>query len=232
MPNLQQYYRQGLGGAAPAVRPSQAPKSPQLPRFGGAPQFGRNPTQIPLDQWGRPLSSQEAFRQKYPQYFGGSPPVGNTGSQPFAASSPPQSVAAPTRPSGGGTSQLPGMPQVPGFIFAPNGGVFAKTGNEMVNRLLATGMVNFGANLAGSANQSGLPPQLVNSAFAGQGFLPAPFQQPGPYVPPSLGQINQSGYPTGYPAGMPGFDDPITKAIRDAQALRQRSVYRPPATYY
>lgn len=173
---LQTYYNQGKQGST--VRPPARPSKP----FPGLGQYYSSPgQQMQTDQWGRPIPPSQLLRDKLAQ--GGSPGMSQPLQTIAAAPNPP----APTKP--GGVAAPNGPPQVPGFIIAPNGGVFAKTGNENINRLLATGLVNFGANLAGASNSlnGGPPNAMVQQLFGNSGFIPSPFSASNaPYVPPAL----------------------------------------------
>lgn len=159
----------------------------------------------------RPATGPSPVAPVKPQY-----PLMGIGQRMTTISAKPQASSRPQQ-----------SPYMPGMIVSPNGGVFMKTGNDMVNRLLASGLVNFGANLAGGVNSANSGPSdpMIQGLFgAGSpgspGFTPAPFRdQAAPYVPPSLGGVPGAIPPV---AAQPryGFDDPITKAIRDAQAFR------------
>lgn len=133
------------------------------------------------DQWGRPIPPSQILRDKLAQ--GGNPGM----NVPYQTIPAGRTSPAPIKP--GGVAAPNGMQQVPGFIIAPNGAVYAKTGNENINRLLATGMVNFGANLAGTNNSlnGGPPSAMIQQLFGNSGFVPSPFSASNsPYVPPAL----------------------------------------------
>lgn len=207
----------------------QRPTTPMAPTktgqfingFGGTTKVGQ---QMQTDQWGRPIPPSQILRE---QLMKG----GVTGTvAPMQTIPAAPNLQAPVKP--GGVAAPTAFPNIPGAGVTPGGVPFIKTGNEMLNRLLASGLfkLSTGSNGMGFIGGGGPSPidQLFTSGPGAPGFVPAPFrQESAPYVPPSLGGtpgVNLS-MSAGQMQQSPqyGFDDPITKALRDAQALRARS---------